>query len=518
MEAVRHHWPVLLVLVVAALFRGSNLFPTFLYGDEAEYATVARSLAQDPRALAYPDLESFGPYPFVSQPPFILYLFALAGRLVGDVGTGAILVSAVLGTATCAVVYFLGVALQGRAAGAIAGTTLAVLPPHVDLSRRAMLDAGFVFFFSLAILAFILWSERRTWSWALATGAAAAATVLSKLPGVLVLPLLGGAFLFLVVRARGASTSERQAARRRDIRHAAVALLPVGWGILGYLALLWHLRAGENFFAKIGWQVGRVAQPAPNAGGRPTREWHWYFSDLNEGLPSFGWFVLLVAALGVGYVAWRAYRRPLERPRLVLVLVWTFFILAFFTASRRKEWFYLLPLAPAVVLLASLPLGEVAQRVWRVILRGGPRMRRVGTTGAAALTLLTALAVVPPAVDATVNVVLDERSFGYGVREAALWIDQRDPDAGQIGTLLGRFSLKYYNDHPTFHWFVPHAYVDEQIRAGEVRYLVWDDYLKLAYETEWFQSLVDTHSGRVVQEYETLPGKVRVRVYEFERA
>ena len=95
MARLQPHWPLLVGLLVGAYFRFWGLVPTFLHGDEAEYAIVASYLSDDGRNLAHPRIEGFGPTPFVSQPPFVLYLFAFASHLTGDMANGAVLVSAV---------------------------------------------------------------------------------------------------------------------------------------------------------------------------------------------------------------------------------------------------------------------------------------------------------------------------------------------------------------------------------------------------------------------------------------
>lgn len=219
---VARHWPLLPGLALAAVLRLPDL-PLHLYGDDAEYAAVARSLAGNLVALAYPAIEGFGPQPFVSQPPVLLYLDAFAGWFVGP-AKGPVLVSALLGTATVAVVYALGVVVRGRAMGGMAGFLLAVLPFHVAVSRSAQLDAGFTFLAALTLLLFLVWLREPRPRWALATGCAAAATVFAKLPGMLVLlPLL----LVLALRAwpdwrRRADPAAGPAARARLRRSESV--------------------------------------------------------------------------------------------------------------------------------------------------------------------------------------------------------------------------------------------------------------------------------------------------------
>jgi len=520
----RRHWPLFVVLLVALLMRATHLRPMFVYGDDAEYVTVARSLAHDPRALAYPDLEGFGTFPFVSHPPLMLYLFAIAGRIVGDVEVGAVLVSILLGTATCGLTYAIGTHVAGRVNGALAGLVLAILPAHVTLSRKAFLDVGLTFFMTLTILFALVWLQRRTLGWALATGCAAGATALSKLTGVLVfgplIAIFAYAYWFERRDAAPDASAELEAirAKREALRQGAWALVPVAALGLAYLSLVWYLRASRDLFDKLGWQFGRVT--ATHTGSsRAPRAWHWYFTG-NEGVfDRFTWGFAILALLGIlVLVAWLRHQ-PGRRATALLLLVWPLSILIAFTLSTRKEWFYVLPAAPGLAILAALPFSHALSQQWAWTRRLAQwRLPRPQATFLAALAGLLILALAPPAVEATRDVVFEPRSYGYGVKEAAQWIHERDPQAAQIGTLLGRFTLKYYNDQPTYHWYVPHEYVESEIQKGHVKYVVRDDYLKLAYEAEWMEQLVASHAGQVVQAYESESGRVRVTVYELRPA
>jgi 4-amino-4-deoxy-L-arabinose transferase-like glycosyltransferase len=511
------------VLLLALVYRLTNLFPIFYYGDDAEYGIVARSLASDPRGLAYPDIEGFGAHPFVSQPPLVIYLFALAARLVGSVETGAVLVSVLLGAATCGLVYAIGVRVQGRITGSIAGLFLAVVPSHVSLSREALLDVGLTFFMTLTVLCVLVWLHRRTMGWALATGGCAAATLLSKLPGFLVLAPLGAALVYAWWtdgRAEvGTRATDAAAPRRRDVHHAAWALVPLAAPGLVYLALIWYLRASRDLFEKLGWQIGRVSSSEGTQGSRLPRAWHWYFSDPDQNLfMQFGLGVVLLALVGALFLAWRAWQGPERRAAALVLLLWPFTILAFFIVSHRKEWFYILPAAPGLVVLAALPLGYGFAH-WRALAERTPvrTAERARPFVVATLAVVFTLALAPPAVQAARD-VLEEHAYGYGVKEAALWIHEQAPESAQVGTLLGRFTLHFYNGQDTYHWFVPHDFVESEIQAGRVRYLVWDTYLNLTYEQDWMGDLVSRHDGQSVAEYRSDSGRLRVVVYELRPA
>ncbi|MHB1260939.1 MAG: glycosyltransferase family 39 protein [Thermoplasmatota archaeon] len=509
------HWPLLPGLLAGLVLRFWGLLPAFLYGDEAEYAAVARSLANDPRALQYPPLEGFGPAPFVSQPPFLLYTFATFARVTGSEVAGPLIVSALLGTATVAVVYALGVLVRDRWLGGLAALFLAVLPFHVAVSRAAQLDAGFTFLFSLSILLFLLWLRRPTVGLAFCAGLTVAATALAKLPGILVLVPI------LAVLALRALEDRRQARRSRDLRvadaarrrlretglHVLVAALPVAAMALAYLLQLWLLHATGDLAAKLGWQAARVQG---SSAGNIERGWNWYFTSEVGLLVQWG-----LALAGLALVGWamamRDLRDPGRRWLMMTLVLWPVIILLFLLASQRKEWFYALPLSPPGVLLATWPVHIAATKAWRLSnpRPGDPWWRTPGAV--LAVVGLAALACFAP-----LNFSLQQRvggdDYGYGLREAAEWIEAEDPAAAQVGTTLGRFSLHFYNGHPTYHYYVNHTWMDEQVEVGRLRYVVLDPYLNLTFEQDWMRSFVAQHNGTLAQSFDNGRGR-QVEVY-----
>lgn len=507
---LRAHWPILPIVALALYLRVGGLFPTFFYGDAAEYGGIAKNLAGHPFYLAYPDIEHFGPRPFVSQPPLILYLMAIVGSLVGDLEAGAVLVSVILGTATVGVVYALTHRLGGSTAAVAAALLLATLPFHVKMSRRAYLDAGLVFFMTLAIFCYVMWSTRRTRGWALATGFAAGGAVLSKLPGVLILAPLAAA---LVVELAIAIVRER-AEVKRVLANAGLALAPIAGLLLLYFALVWHLNSTVELFTKLAWQFGRVASDGtqPVEIGAVERPWHWYFTDASYSLPSqLTWMLAILAVLGLAYALGRLAWSPIRNRALVAVVLFPLVVIAFFTLSARKEWFYVLPVAPGAAILGGLAAGAAASAFGEAPFLH-PRWWRRGAAagalfGAFALAALPTYAGVVTSVDHMTGV---DRVFGSGTKEAAFFIHERDPDAAQVGTLLGRYGLYYYNGQPAYHWYVDHAFVEQGIRSGHVRFVVLDNYLGIAEEDGWMQHLVDTYGGVEVATFGDDWGVVKV--------
>jgi predicted membrane-bound dolichyl-phosphate-mannose-protein mannosyltransferase len=514
------HWPALIVLIVALGVRLWNTFPTFYYGDDAEYAIVASYLRDDWRNLAYPDIEGFGPRPFVSQPPLLLYLFGLVGKFTGDMEFAATLVCLALGSLTSVVLYGIGTRLQGRATGVLAGLFCAVMPYHVLLSRKAYLDVGMAFFMALTVLCFIVWLDKRTWKWAAMTGLATGASALSKLPGVLIVVPLGVGILVEFWQA-GRLTWDPIHARfgKREFRrlsgHTMTAILPLAvFGGL-YVGLLWYLQSTRDLVDKLGWQWGRVAATQTGATNAVAdHPWHWFLTSSVSSLPAqAGIVITLLAIAGIVYLL---RGLPGRVPvRNLVVLAWFFGLLAFLTLSHRKEWFYIVPLLVPASLLAAVPIRPILDwanrgglRVWR------PRPQHVGPFLAVGLLLFAGVAAAQPTAQTLNEVVYKPRTYGYGHKEAAALIHDRDPDAIQIGSLLGRFTLHFYNGQRTYHWFVPHDTVNASIESGELKFVVIDTHLLLRYEEEWMRGLVEEHNGELLAEYKNHKGHTKVWVYE----
>ena len=515
---LRHAW-LLPILAVAFWLRVAGVTSQHLYGDEAEYAIVARYLSRDLAYLAYPALEGFGPAPFVSQPPLVLYLMAISMKVFGPTDFAAILPSILFGVGTVAVAYFLGLRLGGRFMGLAAASLLAVLPFHVEMSRQAMLDAGYAFFLLLTAYFLVAWVQDRSRVAAVGVGVATACACLSKLPGVLSGPVV--ALVFLGVLATVLAKAARGKARKGEVGETllqgGLGALPVAVGALLYLGLLMHLQALGNLWVKLQWQLGRVdtSQARIQEAAAVVRDSSFYFSD-----PKFSFGALLgglvfgLALVGLAVALARfAASRGRAGEHLVLPLM-TGVLLAFFLYSDRKEGFYLLPFAP----LAAMAVAYTGDGLRRMLAWAGLRFTpslsaRVAPVAVAVAVVLVFLPTYTAASDSYHEFALNEgqeQYFGYGTREAAQWIAERDPEAIQYGTLLGRFTLHWYNEQPSYHWYVDHSYVESQIQSGKMRYIVYDDYLQLAFDREYMRELINKYNGQSVATFRQGWGEVTI--------
>ena len=165
---IKDHSKLLAIILLAFLLRiiGINSYPIGLYSDEAVFGYNAKLLIEtgrDEYNRFWPmSLESFGDW----KPPMQAWLAIPFVWALGLNEYAVRLPSAILGTATIVVVYFLaGTLLRSDLAAArsdlfrniplAAALLLAINPWHIFMSRIAMLVAVEVFFISLGVLSLI---------------------------------------------------------------------------------------------------------------------------------------------------------------------------------------------------------------------------------------------------------------------------------------------------------------------------------------------------------------------------
>jgi 4-amino-4-deoxy-L-arabinose transferase-like glycosyltransferase len=228
---------------------------------------------------------------------------------------------------------------RGPDVGVLAGTMLAGAWGVLCGAQILTLDIGLTLFHSVALLAFIgahrpgVTPRARAWAMIVVWIAMACAVLAKGLVGI-VLPGLA-----LVVYA----------AIERDLAVIRSAFTLPGVVIFLVLALPWFVlvqRANPEFFDLFFVQehFRRYLEPDHHRPGR----W-WYFIAIGAAflLP---WTAALPGALRD---AWRAPRQGTLRAERLLV-VWAVVVTLFFSFSRSKLPFYILPVLPAVVWLMAL--------------------------------------------------------------------------------------------------------------------------------------------------------------------
>jgi 4-amino-4-deoxy-L-arabinose transferase-like glycosyltransferase len=211
-----------------------------LHGDEAQYWSWAQDLA-------------FG---YVSKPPMVAWIIAAATAVCGDGEACVRVASPLFHAATSGMIFLLGRELFDRRAGFWACITYATLPAVSYSSGLITTDVPLLFFWSVALYAFVRLSRSGHGAWGIVLGAALGLGLLSKYAMV---------YFLLCALVHGALSA---AARRVLLsRHTAVALVlgaiivapNVLWNVQNGWATLSHTAANANWSGPL-FHPGRMLE------------------------------------------------------------------------------------------------------------------------------------------------------------------------------------------------------------------------------------------------------------------
>ena len=350
------------------------------------------------------------------QPPTggMLYLYPTIGLpalyLIGRT------ISALAGIAVIALVYTIGRRVaEGRGPARIAALAMAISPLAVEHSRLITTDMTATLLACACMLA-VLAAESdgggvRRWITAGALGGLAAGVKYNAGLVALVLAVLA---IWELKNGRRTHTKTGRLPRLEPLRLLAWAAVAAIAAFL--ITTPFALFDTATFLRDFGYEIHRAgAIPTPFKGAEavqatPAEKIAWVFRN------HLGFFGLIATAWG-GVVAARARRFP-----LAAILAWAVMLLLPLLWSRNLYPRYLLPVWPAVVLLASIGLLDGAARIKR---RAGERLP------ALAVTALLCVAVVSPGVFRLAQ--LEAKWTGHDPRVAMTsWLEQNVPDGEQI--------------------------------------------------------------------------------------
>lgn len=300
---------------------------------------------------------------------------------------------ALLGTLLAPLVALLGARLFGRTTGLLAGALVALDPFLLAHSRVTHVDTPVTVFMTLALLAGLArWARGGGVGYLLLAGFATGLALLSKAPSVLLVVFLPGVALGAPALARRPLSWLDAGRRLLEVAGAGllaaatfVALWPAMWQdpitVLASMRGYVESTAGSphehlNFFLG-----GPVLDPGPL----------FYPLALAFRVPPLTMLGVMAALVALCWTPGPAGRGPLAPPWRGLALVLVLFVALFMvmvTLSPKKFDRYLLPVFPALDLLAAVGMASLA-RAWL----GGSRASRAALlAGAVGLAAQSALA------------------------------------------------------------------------------------------------------------------------------
>jgi 4-amino-4-deoxy-L-arabinose transferase-like glycosyltransferase len=324
-------------------------FRTLVKPDEGRYAEIAREMALSGDWIT-PRLNGIK---YFEKPPLQYWATAAAFRAFGENDWTARLWAGITGFCGVLLAWLAGRRLYGETAGALAAAVLGTSVMYFAVGHLNTLDMGTTFFLEAAFVGFLLGQgappgSREERRWMLAAWAAMALATLSK-------GLIGLAFPVLALLAYSAVQRDLQPWKRLHIVAGFPLFLAIAapWFVAVSLANPEFPRfffVHEHFERFLTTEHHRV-QPA------------WYFAP-----------ILLAALLPWSAIAVHAWIEGWRRPALSsskgpgagtihagrFLALWAAVIFAFFSASGSKLPSYILPVIPALAILAGDALARMS--------------------------------------------------------------------------------------------------------------------------------------------------------------
>jgi hypothetical protein len=442
-----------LILLIAATLRLWQLNAVGLNSDETVYAGQGASIARDSGLAPF--------FPTFRAHPLLFQAILSIGFLLDSPEVFGRAAAAVAGVATVYVTYLLGRLLYGGRAGLIAAALLAVMPYHVVVTRQILLDGPRTLLSTLTLYLLARYALTERLSWFYAAAAALGLTVLGKEDSVI---LLGAIYAFLAL-------TPALCTKLRDLIGAAAIFAVIVAAMT--VALDWAGRSGTGA-DYIAWQLFR----------RPNHSLLFYPAVVPLAI---GAGVIVAAGAGL----WLLRRDASWRE--TLLLSWIAVPVAFYQLFPVKGYQYLLPIAPALAVLAARFFAhwnprELAPRDGARRCRG-PLRARWPVPAAFAIVLLSLA--VPSWKRAQSPQAPDFLAGSGGLprgREAGRWIADNVPAGAQmmsIGPSMANV-LQFYGQRKVYGLSVSRNPLhrnpvyealrnpDRSIRDNELQYIVWD--------------------------------------------
>jgi 4-amino-4-deoxy-L-arabinose transferase-like glycosyltransferase len=488
---------VLLALAfgLGAVLRIVNLNAIGFNSDEAVYAGQAAALAGDPTLQEI--------FPIFRAHPMLFHVALSLAYGFGVSDFAGRLVTVAFGLTTLWIVYRCGAVLYSRRAGALAALLLAVMPYHVMVSRQVLLDAPMTLFASLTLLCVASYAATGRQAWLLASGAALGLTVLTKETGVL---FFGALYAFFALSPE-VKVKMRQLAAPVAVAGALIAAFP--------LTLMLAGGGGRSTGTQyLTWQLLR----------RPNHDWSFY---LETTPPVVGMLLLGTVLVGL-WIRWRSID---WRERLLLC--WLLVPVGFFQLWPVKGFQYLLPVAPALALLAARVLigrecPAEARTVWS-------RLRPVLGVAVVLQLIIAAAGFTNMVGNGEIRPVAGGRFLAGaggvpGGREAGEWIRQYAPEGATLMTIGPSMAniVQFYGHRRALGLSVssnplhrnpsyePIGNADRRLRDGEIQYIVWDTYSasRSSFFSDKLARYIDKYHGRRVYPAQERVSAAPIVIYE----
>jgi len=351
LQKIKSHWPLCVILAIGAFLRLFNINHGLgVHPDERGMIMVAEKIS----------LADLNPHSF-NYGSFVYYLLWIGSQFLGifsdsfrhydGLFTTGRLICAAFGLAAVAILYFLTLEIyKDKVIATLAAFLLAFNVFHLQLSRFYTSDV-ILTTLTLAALWGMLEIARGRGFWAyLVSGLFFGLSMATKISALYLLAPLGISFLVTCFR-------KRRFFSWPDLFGVFVLLMVTiltfclvePYAILDYANFVKD-NAAQTDMVRGGWRPPYIIQYEDTLP---------YFYALKQMLLyTMGWPVAIAALLGVLAAGFRQFRKPSGEELVILALIIPTFLL--YAGFKVKFPRYLLPLYPAIFVLAADFLGRIA--------------------------------------------------------------------------------------------------------------------------------------------------------------
>lgn len=335
------HVAVLLILIAGAVLRFHGIdfgLPNNYHPDEIpKVNAIMQMVATDsfnPRYFLHPSFLLYSTY-FVNT---VFHAFGMQGEFRETAFLAGRVVSALAGSASILLLYFLAARLAGRRVGVISAALLAVFPLHVTSSRYLKEDSLLVFFILATALAVVKAAQDNRKAFLYLAGILAGLTASTKYSGVLA--------IFIVLAAPWL----RSRTWKPDMKFAfhtmaALAIMPVAFLCASPYIVLDYGKFQSDFR----YERKHALRGHTQAIDAWSQYWMYHFS--RSIIPGISSVTALLSLFGVGILLWRRRIEDL----LILSLIAVFYLPAEWIKSKPAPQAerYIFPCLPFLAVAAA---------------------------------------------------------------------------------------------------------------------------------------------------------------------
>ncbi len=333
---------ILLVAAFALLYCYKMGAPPLFEEDEAKITEEAREILTTGDWVTL----HLNGQPWFHKPPLYMWLTAATFAFFGVTEFTARIWSVLFSLGSILVTFFIGRILYDEETAELAGIVLGSSLLFIVLGRTAFVDGALTFFIALSILLFLIGYKQENKKYCLMLSAASMAlATMAKGPLGIILPGLS-ILIYLLIR--------------RDLDFFRSGLKEMIWSLIIYIVIAGPWWAAETMFFG-------------------TRFLHDLFGDFMVGIytstfqkhsgPIYFYILVILAGMlpwsfHVLSGVWQAFKKD-ERASSLLLISWSVVVLVIFSTAKTKVPGYILPIFPALSLLAarSYSKGKIAPRL-----------------------------------------------------------------------------------------------------------------------------------------------------------